>query len=193
MPESDLLTEGNFFAISIRFLCTKKDAMEILHSKSFFQMAKTLTIIGYSLCIGSIASFIAMNVVAGENPTIEFLFWQRHFVNPIMNYVTMPSIWLFLFGNIGLFLALEKGRNRMNIVLLVLSVLIAINGQFIIIPLAKSVSSFAVQQLQTSQFITEFAKQKSIEDTFGGINLFFLIIYLTVHISSIGNVKSNKI
>ena len=167
--------------------------MEILHSKSFFKMAKTLTIIGYSLCIGSIASFIAMNVVAGENPTIEFLFWQRHFVNPIMNYVTMPSIWLFLFGNIGLFLAIEKGRNRMNIVLLVLSVLIAINGQFIIIPLAKSVSRFAVQQLQTSQFITEFAKQKSIEDTFGGINLFFLIIYLTVHISSIGNVKSNKI
>ncbi|SEF85272.1 hypothetical protein [Sphingobacterium lactis] len=167
--------------------------MEILNKQSFLKIAKTLIIVGYSLCLGSIASFIAMNVIAGDNPTMEFLYWQRHFVNPIMNYVTMPSIWLFLFGNIGLFLALKKGKKRKNIVLLVISLLIVINGQFIIIPLAKSVSNSARQQYQTSQIIPSFAKQKSIEDTCGGLNLLFLISYLGVHIATSGNPKDKQI
>ena len=167
--------------------------MEIFNTPSFLKTAKTLTILGFSLCLGSIASFIAMNIIAGDNPTIEFLYWQRHFVNPIMIYVTMPSIWLFLIGNIGLFLPLKKCRKRKDIVLLVLSVLILINGQFIIIPLAKSVSSSAIQQFQTSQFIPEFAKQKSIEDTCGGLNLLFLISYLVVHIATNGNPKPKRL
>ncbi|GEM_PF-208574 len=167
--------------------------MEILNTLSFLKTAKTLIIVGFSLCLGSIASLIAINIIAGDSPTIEFLYWQRHFVNPIMNYVTMPSIWFFLVGNIGLFLALKKNRKWKDIVLLVLPVLIVINGQFIIIPLAKSVSSSAIQQLQTAQFIPEFAKQKSIEDTCGGLNLLFLISYLVVHVATNGNPKTNKL
>ncbi len=88
--------------------------MRIRHSKSFLKTAKIITAIGYSLCLGSITSFVAMNIISGKNPTIEFLYWQRMFVNPIMNFVTMPGIWLFLFGNIGMFLTLEEKRKRNN-------------------------------------------------------------------------------
>ncbi|HCM20971.1 MAG TPA: hypothetical protein DIC46_09420 [Porphyromonadaceae bacterium] len=156
--------------------------MDISHSKSFFKITTGIIVIGYSLCLGSIASFIAMNIIAGDSPTIEFLYWQRTFVNSIMNYVTAPAIWLFLLGNIGLFLTLGKERNRKNVILLMLSILVVINGQLIIIPFAKTVSSLAVQQLQISQFIPNFAANKAIEDTCGEINLLFLITYLTVYI-----------
>jgi hypothetical protein len=132
--------------------------------------------------LGSIASFIAMNVIAGKNPTIEFLYWQRTFVNPIMNFVTMPGIWLFLLGNIGLFLTLEAKRKTANIILLILSFLVVANGQVIIIPFAKIVSHLAIQQFQTSEFIQDFATNKTIEDTCGGINLLFLLIYLMIYI-----------
>lgn len=156
--------------------------MEILHSKTTFKTAKAITAIGYSLCLGSIASFIAMNLIAGKTPTIEFFYWQRTFVNPIMNFVTMPGIWLFLLGNIGLFLTLEKKRKTADIILLILSFLVVANGQAIIIPIAETVSNLAVQQVQTSTFIQDFTTNKTIEDTCGGINLLFLLIYLTIYI-----------
>ncbi len=156
--------------------------MGILHSKLFLRIAKSAMIIGYSLCVGSIASFIAMNMISGTNPTIEFLYWQRIFINPIMNFVTMPGIWLFLIGNIIMFLILENKKKIKNLVLLILSFLVVINGQMIIFPFAKKVSRLAVQQNQTSEFIQEFTTNKTIEDTFGGINLLFLLLYLVIYV-----------
>ena len=166
--------------------------MEISQTQPLLKITKLLTTVGYSLCLGSVASFIAMNIIAADSPTIEFLYWQRFFVNPIMNYITIPAIWLFLMGNLGLFLVIKKDRSFWNIVLLVLSFLILINGQFIIHPLATSVSGFAVQQFQTHQVITNFGRDKAMEDICGGINLLFLLSYLAAYIFIIGHAKTNK-
>ncbi len=99
-----------------------------------------------------------------------------------MNFVTMPGIWLFLFGNIIMFLTLKDKKKIKKIALLILSFLVVANGQIIIIPFAQKVSRFAVQQNQTSEFIQEFATNKNIEDTFGGINLLFLLLYLVIYV-----------
>ncbi len=166
--------------------------MRILHSKSFLKTTKIITAIGYSLCLGSIASFIAMNIIAGKNSTIEFLYWQRTFVNPIINFVTMPGIWFFLFGNIGMFLTLEEKRKKSTIILLILSFLVVANAQIVIIPFAKRVSYLAVQQFQTSEFLHEFGTNKTIEDTCGGINLLFLLIYLAIYIMNTSKTQTLK-
>ncbi len=156
--------------------------MEILQSKSFLKIAKIIIAIGYSLCLGSIASFIAMNIIAGKSPTIEFLYWQRTFVNPIMNFVTVPAMWLLLLGNIALFLTSKYKRKAANVMLLILSLLIVVNGQAVITPLARKVSNLATQQFQASTFLQDFATNKTIEDTCGGINLLLLLAYLTIYI-----------
>ncbi len=166
--------------------------MRIRHSKSFLKAAKIITAIGYSLCLGSITSFIAMNIISGKNPTIEFLYWQRMFVNPIMNFVTMPGIWLFLFENIGMFLILEEKRKRSITVLLILSFLVVANAQIIIIPFAKRVSYLAVQQFQASEFLHEFVINKTIEDTCGGINSLFLLVYLAIYVLNMPKIEMLK-
>lgn len=162
--------------------------MEILHSKSFFKLSKSIALIGYSFCLGSIASFISMNIIASDSPTIEFFYWQRRFVNPIMDFVTMPGIWLLLIGNFGLFL---QQKNKINALLLFLSFLVVLNGQFIIIPLAKLVSNLAIKQFQRSHMIQDFTANKLIEDICGGINLIFVLIYLVVYIFHIRKPDDN--
>lgn len=156
--------------------------MEILQTKTFFKSVKTLTIIGYSLCSGSIASLIALNVIAGKNPTIEFLYWQRIFSSPIIQFITMPGIVVFLLGNIGWFLTKKKKSKISNILLVSLPVLLLINGQFILIPLANTINQLAVEQLHSSSYIQEFATKKATEDICGGINLLFLLSYLVIYI-----------
>lgn len=144
-------------------------------------MTEAFIILGFALCVGSIFSFIAMNIISPKE-TIDFTFfyWQRKFVNPIMNFVTIPGIWIFLISNIS-----EYFLNRNNtkkkwkkITLLVLAGLIFLNGIFLIVPTAKIVSSIAENMNNLSLHSQEFLKHKSIEDIFGGINLVMLLIYL---------------
>lgn len=160
----------------------RKKIMEFLHSQSFFRISKALTIAGYSLCLGSIACFIAMNAGAGNNPDANFWQWQRIFIGSITHYVTAPSLGLFLAGNIGLYLRVYGNKDKKAVILLLLSVVIAANGWLIILPLAESVNSLAALQFKDSQLMPEFAAQKATEDACGGVNLLFLISYSAVYL-----------
>ncbi len=162
--------------------------MKIVQTKIFFQISIAMTVVGFSLCLGSIASFIALNVIAGETPTIEFWYWQRLFIDPIMYFVTIPGTWLFLLGNIGIYLRSKGKRKSINIILLVLSFLLVLNGYWIQ-SVAKTVSSLAVEQLKTEGFIQAFSSNKSIEDICGGVNLLFLLVYLGIYILTIAKSK----
>ncbi len=162
--------------------------MKILQTKIFFQISVAMTVVGFSLCLGSIASFIALNIIAGKAPTIEFWYWQRLFINSIMYFVTIPGTWLFLLGNIGIYLKLKGKRKPVNIILLMLSFLLLLNGYWIQ-SVAKTVSNLAVEQLKTNEFIQAFSSNKSIEDICGGINLLFLLVYLGIYIITIAKSK----
>ena len=140
-----------------------------------------LTVTGFSLSLGSIVSFIAMNIIAGETPTTEFWYWQRKFVSAITNYVTLPGIWLFFLGNTSWFLVLGKERKKINYILVILPVLTILNAYMIIVPVAKKVNKAAVQQIQLPGFIKDFTFNKSIEDISGGINMLFLLSFLAVY------------
>ncbi len=133
--------------------------------------------IGFALIFGSIASFIAMNVVA-PNPLQpdNFVIWQRFFIAAIMNCITIPAIVLFLLGN-GLLLFL-KGLKKKTVALFFLSLTICINGLFFIVPKAYKVNALAVSENVLKEHWTLFLTEKVQEDVLGGINMLLLLTYL---------------
>ncbi len=155
--------------------------MTIPQKRLFLQASMAMTMVGFSFCLGSIASFVALNVIAGENPTIEFSYWQRSFIDPIMRFVTMPGCWLLLFGNVGVFLALKGNRRSVNAVLLILSILILCNGLWIF-SVAENVSNLAVEQFQMAEPLPAYSAKKTVEDAFGGMNMALLIVYLVTYV-----------
>lgn len=137
--------------------------------------------IGFALSLGSIASFIAMNIIAAKplSPN-DFVVWQRHFITPIMNYASIPGIVLFLCGN-GLFL-FQKTIRKTDVTLFLLSVIVFVNGMFFIVPTAHKANVFANNQIYLAQHWDTFLEQKTIEDSLGGANLLLLLSYLFVFI-----------
>jgi hypothetical protein len=158
-------------------------------TKSLNSISTLLIAIGFSLCVGSIAAFIAMNIIAPENGAdLDFIHWQRHFINPIMAYVTVPGIWLFLAGNAGLFFV-QPRKNLFGIIQLILAVLVFANGLFLIVPTAKIASGLAAEPTGLSGNIELFLQKKTMEDSLGGVNLVLLIAYLIV--TTIQNYKNH--
>ncbi len=164
-----------------------------MRSNIIITAAKILLTIGFALCLGSIASFIAMNVINGEMPGIQFSYWQRTFVNPIMNFVTIPGMWLFLFSNILLFFTGKDKNSRTGLILLILSVLIFINGQFVIVPIAGIVNDLAIQQNSSSIILQEYASKKSAEDFAGGINMLLFLSHLVLYIKNESIIRNKLI
>ena len=153
--------------------------------KQIVVVSQILTIIGFSLCIGSIASFIAMNVITPKTTLdLDFTHWQRYFAKPITNYVTVPGIWLFVTGNIGLYL-FQFNKDNLNTAILIVAMLTFINGIFVIVPTARIVNRLAFEQAELARNVPLFLRKKMFEDSCGGINLFLLITYLTLTVIQI--------
>lgn len=161
--------------------------------KIFITIALFMTIIGFSLSLGSIFSFIAMNVVAPQ-PLLpdDFVIWQRYFITSIMNYVTVPAMVLFLLGN-GLFVFL-KGAKKKTITLFLLSVIICINGLFFIVPTAYKANTYTIHKNYLEQHWNAYLIEKSLEDTLGGINMLLLLVYLfiVIYFAINNNLKNMK-
>lgn len=155
-----------------------------MQSKIYRTIIEMFLAIGFALCLGSIASFIAMNAISGKIPNIEISYWQRTFVNPIMKYVTIPGIWIFLFSNFLIFITRNDKKNKANISLLILSVLIFINGQFVIVPIAEIVNNLAIQQFNSKIVLEGYLSKKTIEDICGGINLILFLSYLGLYVKN---------
>lgn len=159
-------------------------------NKTFITIALLLIIIGFALSLGSIMAFIAMNMVAPQ-PLLpgDFVIWQRFFIIPIMNYVTIPAIILFLLGN-GLFLLFVKSNKKgISTTLFFLSVAIFVNGMFFIIPTAYKANTFVISKNYLEQHWDAFLSEKTMEDILGGINMLFLLLYLCLAIYMI--IKTN--
>jgi len=150
-----------------------------------------ITLIGFSLCLGSIVAFISMNILK-DSSTTELIFWQRKFINGIMNIATIPGLLLFLIGNIGLYYFSKCKREKWVIFRLIIPAIITMNGLMFIVPLANKVNEIAFHQYKTSTILTEFTSLKSIEDTLGGLNLLLLLFYLIIICFSIYSIKLEK-
>lgn len=145
----------------------------------FTAVSLFLTMIGFVMTLGSIASFIAMNIVA-EKPLTpnDFVVWQRYFITPIMDYVTTLGVILFLCGNTLLLFQKITRKSAIDIALFLLSVVVFVNGMFFIIPTAYKANVFANNQAYLEQHWNTFLAQKTMEDSLGGVNMLLLLSYL---------------
>ena len=145
-----------------------------MKSKNLLQrVAQFIIVLGLSLLIGNISAFIAMNMLSIPQDTSFFL-WQRRFIDAMVQLGMIKGMWLFLIGNIVIYLC---QRNRKNLLLLILSSVVFVLGEFFIIPLSYETSLLAFQQYEMNQITPDFLTIKHKEDVLGGINLLILLIY----------------
>ena len=111
-----------------------------MKNKNFFQrMAQLIAIFGLSLLIGNISAFIAMNMLSTPKDILFFL-WQRRFIDAMVQLGMIKGMWLFFIGNIVIYLC---QRTRKNLLLLILSIIVFVLGEFFIIPLSYKTSLVA--------------------------------------------------
>ena len=150
-----------------------------MKNKNFFQrMAQLIAIFGLSLLIGNISAFIAMNMLSIPKDTLFFL-WQRQFIDAMVQLGMIKGMWLLFIGNIVIYL---YQKNRKNLLLLILSIIVFVLGEFFIVPLSYETSRIAFQQYEMNQVTSNFLIIKHKEDVLGGFNLFILLIYLIINI-----------
>jgi hypothetical protein len=150
-----------------------------MKNKNFFQrMAQLIAIFGLSLLIGNISAFIAMNMLSIPKDTLFFL-WQRQFIDAMVQLGMIKGMWLLFIGNIVIYLC---QKNRKNLLLLILSIIVFVLGEFFIVPLSYETSHIAFQQYEMNQITSNFLIIKHKEDILGGFNLFILLIYLIINI-----------
>lgn len=141
-------------------------------------MAQLIAIFGLSLLIGNISAFIAMNMLSIPKDTLFFL-WQRQFIDAMVQLGMIKGMWLLFIGNIVIYL---YQKNRKNLLLLILSIIVFVLGEFFIVPLSYETSRIAFQQYEMNQVTSDFLIIKHKEDVLGGFNLFILLIYLIINI-----------
>ena len=147
-----------------------------MKNKNFFQrMAQLIAIFGLSLLIGNISAFIAMNMLSIPKDTLFFL-WQRQFIDAMVQLGMIKGMWLLFIGNIVIYLY------QKNLLLLILSIIVFVLGEFFIVPLSYETSRIAFQQYEMNQVTSDFLIIKHKEDVLGGFNLFILLIYLIINI-----------
>ena len=150
-----------------------------MKNKNFFQrMSQLIAIFGLSLLIGNISAFIAMNMLSIPKDTLFFL-WQRQFIDAMVQLGMIKGMWLLFIGNIVIYL---YQKNRKNLLLLILSIIVFVLGEFFIVPLSYETSRIAFQQYEMNQVTSDFLIIKHKEDVLGGFNLFILLIYLIINI-----------
>ena len=150
-----------------------------MKNKNFFQrMAQLIAIFGLSLLIGNISAFIAMNMLSIPKDTLFFL-WKRQFIDAMVQLGMIKGMWLLFIGNIVIYL---YQKNRKNLLLLILSIIVFVLGEFFIVPLSYETSRIAFQQYEMNQVTSDFLIIKHKEDVLGGFNLFILLIYLIINI-----------
>jgi hypothetical protein len=143
---------------------------------------RLMAIIGFVLCLGSIFSFIVMNIVLGSSPTIESVYWQRLFVSEITDVLLLPGIIIFALSAIllswkqyGFF------TNRKVIVGQIFVVLIILNTVNITV-IEKNATAIAIHQFQAMKEIPAYLVLKNREDMFGALNMLMLLACLIIGI-----------
>ncbi|WP_278590564.1 hypothetical protein [Capnocytophaga ochracea] len=155
-----------------------------MKSKNLLQrVAQFIAILGLSLLIGNISAFIAMNMLSTPQDTSFFL-WQRQFIDAMVQLGMIKGMWLFLIGNIVIYLC---QITRKNLLLLILSIAVFVLGEFFIIPLSYDTSLLAFQQYRMNQVTSDFLTIKHKEDILGGINLLILLVYCACYTGSVSH------
>lgn len=146
----------------------------------FIKTSQLIAIIGLILCLGSIFSFIVMNVVLGSSPTIESVYWQRLFVSKITEVLVLPGITTFIVGAVLLswkqFGFLTNWKVIVGQIFLVLIILNTVN----ITVIETDATAIAIRQFQAMKEIPGYLVLKNKEDMFGALNMIMLLACLII-------------
>jgi len=147
-------------------------------SENWYNTYQLVLTLGFILSIGSIASFIVMNVLFGETSSIDSIYWQRLFVSKTTYFLIIPGVCLILASTIILTYNSSK-KDIWLIIVQILVVLIVLNSIHITL-LADKVTTIATYQKEILANIKEYVELKSREDVFGGVNLLMLLVLLGI-------------
>jgi len=156
------------------------------------QTSRLISVTGFIISLGSIFTFIVMNDVLGDSPSIDSIYWQRLFVSRITKVLILPGVGLVF---IGAFILSWKQygffRNSWTSILQILVVLIVFNSVNITL-LADRVTELAVKQQQISAVIPEYMNLKGSEDIFGALNVIMMIVCLIFPFYKTENKTTNE-
>jgi len=152
-------------------------ALEPRPENTMKNTAKLLHAIGLVLVLGSILTFVVMNMVVGSSTDAMLIYHQRLFVSAISRMLTIPGVWI-LVGAGSLRTVLGKYRlsdNRWLVAKLVLCTMILINTMFVVYPLVNHVTAIAKLSAVQGQLLDAYAPLKRLEDRYGMANFLMLV------------------
>lgn len=144
------------------------------------ELNSLLFLVGMALSLGSIATFISMNVVVGSSLDLTLVHHQRLFIAAISRALTVPGVCM-LFASAILSTGFSEHQpfaDGWNFAQLVLAALILINTIVFIRPLVAQVTQLARRSAAQGQSLESYVKRKKLEDRFGAVN--FLLIVTTL-------------
>lgn len=141
-------------------------------------VTKLFHLAGLVMFLGGILGTIMLNAVVGNDTNPILIDHQRQFVSAITWGLTIPGMWVISLS--GLFMVrLRKYsllKTRWLTIKFVLFLVILINGTFLLAPLVNEVTSLASQSALQGILATDYLTQKTLEDTFGAVNFFLILI-----------------
>lgn len=144
------------------------------------ELNSLLFMVGMALSIGSIATFIVMNVVVGSSLDLTLIHHQRLFVAAISRALTIPGVCM-LFASAILSTGFSEHQpfaDEWSLAQLILAALILINTIVFVRPLVAQVTQLARQSAEQELSLESYVKRKKSEDRFGSVN--FLLIVTTL-------------
>ncbi len=139
-------------------------------------IARLLHELGLALPIGSVLTFVVMNMVVGSSTDARLIYNQRLFVSAISRTLTIPGVWI-LFASDGLTVVARRRRllaDKWLFAKLCLSASIVVNTTLFIAPLASRVTAIAELTGAQRQLPESYAPLKNLEDRYGMLNFLLL-------------------
>ena len=137
-------------------------------------------IVGLVLSLGSIATFIVMNMAVGSSSEPTLIHHQRFFAAASSRALTVPGVCLLFAA--AILSSGFPGRTLFQdvwcLTQLVLTALIVINTIFFIRPMVTELSLLAEQSAAQGQMLESYARRKKLEDRFGAANLLMIVTTL---------------
>lgn len=141
-----------------------RDAASLLHT------------VGLTMALGSILTFVVMNIVLGSSTDAALVYHQRLFISAISRALTIPGVCVLVGGGV---LAVTAGGqrwldNRWLLGLVVLEGAVFVNTLFFIAPLVNEVTALAKLGAEHGQMLGGYGARKTLEDRHGAANFIML-------------------
>lgn len=151
-------------------------------------MAKILRImhlLGFAMFLGSIIGYVVVGGMIEKSTNLEVVSFAKSFVYLGTRIITVPGMWILILTGILLSYSsgYKIGANGWLKAKLLISLLIILNGTFLIVPATKELAHIADDSVVKGALNPNMSKFQMREDIFGTINvigIFANLILVTI-------------